>query len=614
MIRRASPPGSGARRLPPRRAPEGRGTGSDARDARGALGLSALVGVPALRVAVAFASLLGAVWVSSAPVEAQTRVGNCRVLPGTRNAEGRSMGGGRVVYVQRPRLACEGGIRINADSMVAYEATGFNQLMGAVMFEDESRLLLARNARYFDQVGRLEADGDVELTERESGNVLTGDNLLYLREGFGRQEEELTVWGERARALLQPGSSGEEGADGAEATPYDVEASRIFLRGESYVRAIGDVVVVRDSLDARADTLFYDEEVGRLLLQGSARVLQAEYDLSGRTVVMVLPGDTIRELEARGEAELIGEELDLDAPIIRMAFDGGELSNLWASPFRPGKPVALLSGQGTLPVEVDSLDLTRPVANATDFRIEADSLDVLAPGERLERMVAVGSAMAVSTARDSLNNPDTPEVVRNDWIAGDTVVAYFRAQGGEGSVAGPEGTGRAGATPDTLVSEPRPAVPEAGSDSVTYVLDRLHARVDARSLYRMVPDSTGGEGGAMADPAARSGEEDPEEEAPADPLAAAELAGAAERAEAEADPDAPDVVVTRQAPELPGAPPTDGRPAIHYVTAEEILIIFQDGEVERMEVKGLKEGVYLEPSGRVARRSGPPAEGREAPS
>jgi hypothetical protein len=44
----------------------------------------------------------------------------------------------------------------------------------------------------------------------------------------------------------------------------------------------------------------------------------------------------------------------------------------------------------------------------------------------------------------------------------------------------------------------------------------------------------------------------------------------------------------------------DPRLAVHYVIADEIIIFFSDGEVQRMEVKGLDQGLYLDPLGRRA--------------
>ena len=580
------------------------------------------------------------------PAEAQQRVGTCRVLPGTERAVGRNQGGGRVVYLTRPRLACDSGVTIRADSMVIFEATGFNQLYGSVYFEDPSRRLRSRNARYFDQVGRLEASGAVELTDKESGNVVQGENLLYLRADtrFRRTVEELTVWGGRSHALLFPGTPSEEAAavpgvrdsvrlgvsareaqaraeaqaatqpqDTGPREPYDVVADRIFIRGEELFRATGTVEVTRDSLNATADSLQYLQNRERLFLQGEAVLTQARFDLQGDEILLVLPGDTIRSVEARHGSRLVGEDFELDAPRIRLGLTGGALESLWATPFQPGDTLEGPTGPRVLGEELDSLDLVRPHARSSTFDMVADSLEVAAPGEVLERVFAAGRARAVSSGRDSLNTPETPELIRRDWIEGDTVVAFFR----------PEET----------------AAPE---DSTRYVIQRLEARVLARSLYRLEPeqsppplDSTLVAAGDSArdsagDPTAAIGREAADslgmaapdspprvEGTPPDSLDAAGAArDSLQRSEtgAAVPPDsvpAPGGEPTGGAVET-GAPgpvtetgiSPDPHLAVHYVIADEIVIIFVDGEVERMEVKGLDQGLYLDPTPRRAPTEG----------
>jgi hypothetical protein len=205
------------------------------------------------------------------------------------------------------------------------------------------------------------------------------------------------------------------------------------------------------------------------------------------------------------------------------------------------------------------------VARSADLVMSADSLEVLAPGETLERVTAVGGARAVSTARDSLNTPDTPELVRSDWIEGDTVVAILRPEGPPpGRVADPATRIAADADPDPAL---RPGAPGAdsvqaggGAGSRAYVLERLTASVNARSLYRMDPDS-----GAAADTPAGA-----EPEAAVDTLA-----------------------VTSDSLRLVSAHRTL---AVHYVEADRILIAFVDGAVDLMEVTGLRRGLYMEPS------------------
>jgi hypothetical protein len=116
---------------------------------------------------------------------------------------------------------------------------------------------------------------------------------------------------------------------------------------------------------------------------------------------------------------------------------------------------------------------------AETFEITADSLDILAPDERLERVFAAGRARSVSTDRDSLTVASLPDIAKTDWLEGDTIVVTFVTD------VDPA------ATADTI-----PGVPQPDRESQ---VDRIVAIVDARSLYRLSP----------SDPAAVAGEDPP---------------------------------------------------------------------------------------------------------
>jgi hypothetical protein len=114
------------------------------------------------------------------------------------------------------------------------------------------------------------------------------------------------------------------------------------------------------------------------------------------------------------------------------------------------------------------VDCSRPVAVTDEFEIVADSLDMLAPGEVLERINATGSARAESATRDSLNTPDTPPLARTDWMEGDTIIAMF-TRVAQDSVSGV-------AAPDSVREQ--------------YHLERLTAVGEARSFYRIEPNDS----------------------------------------------------------------------------------------------------------------------------
>lgn len=334
---------------------------------------------------------------------------------------------------------------------------------------------------------------------------------------------------------------------------------------------------------------------------------------------------------APGE-EVAGIRTEPDELVLAEATPGGEAPGA-------GEEGALQTPSGEPVDSAEALPPPRPRAVAETFELEGDSIDVMAPNEVLERVVAVGSARGESLARDSLNTEDTPEIARSDWVSGDTIIAVFRP------VAAAEVTPEAGAE----------AV--AGEAGGGYQLDHLEARGQAASLYRMTPTGGAGdeegeqeaeadqEGEEIAaegegDPAQDNpgedilGEDNPgeaaeqvseedvpeesaqqaaEEEVTDEQLAEEEVSGELAQAGEEEAPDpqtAEEEVPGAQAAEEAGGeeeaapePEPDNRLALHYVKGDLITIFMEDGEVTSVIVEGDAQGIQLEP---VAPAPAPP--------
>ena len=423
-------------------------------------------------------------------------------------------------YVSNPHMTCEGGVEIWADSAVVNRDQSMSLLLGSVRYADESRELRSVEARYFYEVQRLQARGEVQVVNFEDSSGVRNGDLVYLRQTDTREVEEMTfttgsdglrpratVYPKRAEPSEEPAQDGEPGDSVAiEPDEYIVLGDRLFFRGDSYFAATGTVEIERDSLFAFADSAEYSGDEGLLVLDGSARVEGSSYDLSGRTITLASATDGTDEIHALHEAVLTGEDLRVTAPRIILRLVDGEIDRMVAVP---------------LPDDADADSASaaeppqRPLAISEEIELVGDSLDLAAPEGVIERIFAAGTARSVSSGRPELNIEALPDIARTDWIEADSIEVMLVP---------------ATVDPDSAVADTA-ATPGASDD---YEVDRIIAKVRARSLYRLVPsDSTA----------------------------------------------------------VVGVDP----PAVSYMVADQITIIMVDGQADRVESVGQVSGWHLEP-------------------
>jgi hypothetical protein len=439
--------------------------------------------LPLVGLALLFAGMEAAGQQSTCDLESSLRVRSTQT-----NQE-------RVSYVSVPRFECTDGTRIEADSSVTFEATSFTQLFGNVIFRDGQRELFADRAQYFNRVGRLQAQGSVRLINIEDGSSLAGEDLVLLQVGDDRAEEDVTVREGRPHARLFPGvapdSTAMEVPPGTSqpervkvAVPYEVDADLIHLVGNRLFQARGRVVTTHKSLLLYSDSLEFQQDIWWLTLFENARVLSRDtvsgdtLDVRGDTITMDVPDGQIAEMAARGRARLLTEDLDMRGPRIRLVFGEEELEQVFALRRAVEEdPAFLIEG---VDQPASSANPAQPQAVAQDFLLTGDSIEADLPGGELERVLATGAARGVSTARNSLNTDATDELIRSDWIEGNTITATFQpvsVDPGDPPKDGPEG------------AKPRERQ-----------IDLLVARGQARSFYRAAQDSVaaGGATGGQA--------------------------------------------------------------------------------------------------------------------
>lgn len=432
--------------------------------------------------------------------------------------------GQRVINASGPLLVqCSNGEELRADSAVLYEAINEVHLFRRVDYQDPGRSLTSDYATYNGNTGRLWATGSVVFTDKNRGSTLRGPNLEYFRAAEGRPEAQ-AIATERPHLTVAPRS-------GRQRDPMEVDADRITTVGENHVNAEGNVVIDGKEMDAWAQSAYYDATQERMELRTNARAKGERYDLTGDYIEADLAEGDLERVLSRGNARLTEERMRVTGPQLQLFFARDSLQRLVSGHAPEGQ-----GGAG------------RSVALARGFRMEADSLEALTPGQRIRQVIAIGTAegQAWDTARVAGPNPADPAAPdtvgglalgERDLIFADTIFGFFKDDSAPADSARSTSADSARpATPPTAGdTAPITAPPAAASDSAEAELERMLAFGSARSLYRMRPS----------------------------------------REEQQRNPNS--------------------KLGINYVIADTIDLSFVEGEVDIATVRGLKRGVYLDP-------------------
>ncbi len=331
---------------------------------------------------------------------------------------------GTVNYFARGdvRLTCEGqNVFMQSDSLEAFGGKVV-QFLGRVKYRDSTITMDADQGTYYKEGERWEARGNVFTRNLRSGSSLKGPVLDYFRAVPGvRDSIELYAVGRPRIEYVVADSLGKP------AEPYIIYADRVRMKGDDQVWGGGKVTIDRSDFASRSDSLRLDTGAGSdgTLLGGSPilRGLGADsFTLKGRRIDLQLERKQLTYVTAKTEGHAISGAWDLTADTIALDVEGRKLVQ------------TLAWG-----------DSTRPFAYSPDYAIRADSLALDTPGQMLKETRAYGKAW-VGGALDSLTKD-------RDWLAGDTVIAQFTQRDSAG-------TSRS-------------------------VLQRIDARKDARSLYRV---------------------------------------------------------------------------------------------------------------------------------
>jgi hypothetical protein len=309
------------------------------------------------------------------------------------------------------RFKCKDGTRIAADSVAQFQASGIIDFITHVRYTDADNRLTAGFVRYMQTQQSAIAQGDVVLTDLTTGSVIQAPVMNYYRATEQRPEALIQITSGRPHAVMISISR----SDSTKRDTATIDADQMDLYGRSRFNGRGSVDLVRGDLHGTGQNASWDKAGGDLRFWGNGRLQTPDYTLTGDTVHGTTDADEqLKELTASPHGKLESTDVNVEAPRIHVLFAEGEVNRLIAVGERPDSTKS--AGEEELSGLASAI--------SRDFRLVADSIDALAPGQVLERVTAVGRAWGERLGND-LANATIPAIASHDWMKGDTVITTF---------------------------------------------------------------------------------------------------------------------------------------------------------------------------------------------
>ena len=291
---------------------------------------------------------------------------------------------------------CQGeNNRISADSAEQFESAGIVNMYGNVVYEEPNKLrVTAAHATYFTREGRLFADGGVVATQLATGSTFSGPNIEYYRVMPGRPVAKLVAPNRPTAQLIEKDSTGKPGQ------PTIVTADRFEDVGDTLVLGWGDVIITREKIIGRSDSLAYNKttQLARLVRAARIRSLDTSqaFTLNGDTIDLFTTDKKLDRVFALHSATATNRDLVINAERIDLRLKEQKIDEAYAF------------GKG------------RARAKTPQQDVEADSMRIVLTDQRPREVRAIGGAVAKGVA-DTLKIKSADR----DMLRGDSLFAYF---------------------------------------------------------------------------------------------------------------------------------------------------------------------------------------------
>jgi len=291
---------------------------------------------------------------------------------------------------------CQGeNNRISADSAEQFESAGIVNMYGNVVYEEPKKLrVTAAHAIYLTREGRLFADGGVVATQLATGSTITGPNIEYSRVMPGRPVAKLVAPNRPTARLIEKDSTGKLGE------PTIVTADRFEDLGDTLLLGWGDVVITREQIVGRADSLAFNKTTQRARLVRAARIRSLDtaqaFTLNGDTIDLYTTEKKLDRVFASHAARATNKDLIITAERIDLRLKAQQIDEAFAF------------GSGRARAQTPQQD------------VESDSMRIVLTDQRPREVRAIGGAVAKGM-------PDTLKIksTDRDMLRGDSLFAYF---------------------------------------------------------------------------------------------------------------------------------------------------------------------------------------------
>jgi lipopolysaccharide export system protein LptA len=297
-------------------------------------------------------------------------------------------------------------VYLDADSVASFSGDVV-RLITRAHYRDAEMDVTADTLTYISATERLELRGNAVVVNRVNGSTLKSPWIDYLRAVTGVRDSAEVIALQRPTVTYRVARAA---SDTADPSPYLIVADGMRTRGSSWMVGWGNVLVDREALHGRGDSLLYlraDQDLATLV-GAPAHLTRAGADsfaVTGLQVQLGFLDQDLRMVRAHGDGVVRNRVGVVTGDTVALGFAAGELATTRS--WRAGGGPATVAADG--------------------FDVRGDSIAIDTPQERLRDLWVFRQAVLMQPLDDSARSvvaADSTPPIRNT-MTGAAIHAQF---------------------------------------------------------------------------------------------------------------------------------------------------------------------------------------------